>query len=69
VLRTFRHHLLETFQNPVVRQSLLTLIIRVLGVVLLFGFTLFLTQKYTPIIVGQYDFVRTFLLLLGVFVY
>jgi O-antigen/teichoic acid export membrane protein len=65
VLRTFRLHLITTLQNPIVRQSLLTLIIRILGVVLLFGFTLFLTQKYTPIIVGQYDFVRTFLFAVG----
>lgn len=52
-------------QNPVVRQSFLTLLIRVFGVVLLFGFTLFLTQKYTPQIVGEYDFVRTFLFAVG----
>lgn len=65
MLRTLRFHFLKTFQNPVVRQSLLTLFIRVFGVVLLFGFTLFLTQKYTPKIVGQYDFVRTFLFAIG----
>jgi O-antigen/teichoic acid export membrane protein len=65
VLKTIRFHLLKTVQNPVVRQSFLTLLIRVFGVVLLFGFTLFLTQKYTPKIVGQYDFVRTFLFAIG----
>ncbi len=65
MLRTLRFHFLKAFQNPVVRQSLLTLFIRVFGVVLLFGFTLFLTQKYTPKIVGQYDFVRTFLFAIG----
>nr|WP_315141264.1 MATE family efflux transporter [uncultured Flavobacterium sp.] len=65
MLKTIRFHLLKTVQNPVVRQSFLTLLIRVFGVVLLFGFTLFLTQKYTPKIVGQYDFVRTFLFAIG----
>ncbi|TWI01188.1 O-antigen/teichoic acid export membrane protein [Flavobacterium tiangeerense] len=65
VLKTIRYHLITTFQNPVVRQSLLTLLIRVFGVVLLFGFTLFLTQKYDPKQVGQYDFVRTFLFAIG----
>ncbi|MGL5112432.1 MAG: MATE family efflux transporter [Flavobacterium sp.] len=65
VLTTIRYHLLTTVKNPVVRQSLLTLLIRVFGVVLLFGFTLFLTQKYDPKLVGQYDFVRTFLFAIG----
>jgi len=65
VLKTIRFHLLKTVQNPVVRQSFLTLLIRVFGVVLLFGFTLFLTQKFTPQVVGQYDFVRTFLFAIG----
>lgn len=65
MLRTLHFHFLKTIQNPVVRQSLLTLFIRVFGVVLLFGFTLFLTQKFTPQVVGQYDFVRTFLFAIG----
>lgn len=65
MLKTIRFHLLKTVQNPVVRQSFLTLLIRVFGVVLLFGFTLFLTQKFTPQVVGQYDFVRTFLFAIG----
>lgn len=65
MLRTLHFHFLKTIQNPVVRQSLLTLFIRVFGVVLLFGFTLFLTQKFTPQVVGKYDFVRTFLFAIG----
>jgi O-antigen/teichoic acid export membrane protein len=30
-----------------------------------FGFTLFLTKNYDPKIIGQYDFIRTYLLILG----
>lgn len=52
-------------QNQVFRQSFFTLLIRSIGVVLLFGFTVFLTQKFEPKIVGQYDFARTFLFTLG----
>ena len=47
------------------KQSVFTLLLRVLGVITLFGFTLFLTHNYSPKIVGQYDFTRTFLLLIG----
>ncbi|MFV8341576.1 MATE family efflux transporter [Flavobacterium sp. XS2P39] len=38
---------------------------RVFGVLLLFGFTLFLTNNFSPKSVGQYDFVRSFLLVIG----
>ncbi|MFE3868378.1 MATE family efflux transporter [Flavobacterium sp. LS2P90] len=52
-------------QNPFILQSLITLVLRVLGVLILFGFTLFLTKNFTPKTVGQYDFVRSFLLVIG----
>jgi O-antigen/teichoic acid export membrane protein len=52
-------------QNPFLKQSLSTLFLRILGVLLLFGFTIFLTKSYTPKLVGQYDFVRSFLLAIG----
>lgn len=51
--------------NSFIRQSINTLILRIIGVVTLFGFTLFLTHNYSPKIIGQYDFIRTFLLVLG----
>ncbi|WP_093869460.1 MATE family efflux transporter [Tenacibaculum sp. MAR_2010_89] len=38
---------------------------RVLGVCLLFGLTLFLTNNYEAKIVGKYDFVRSFILVIG----
>lgn len=52
-------------KNPFIQQSLITLILRVLGVITLFGFTVFLTKTYPPKIVGQYDFTRSFLLVIG----
>ncbi|WP_029271365.1 MATE family efflux transporter [Flavobacterium sp. KJJ] len=52
-------------QNPFLRQSFNTLFLRILGVLLLFGFTVFLTKSYSPKLVGQYDFVRSFLLSIG----
>lgn len=51
--------------NPFIIQSLATLVLRVLGVLILFGFTLFLTKNFNPETVGQYDFVRSFLLVVG----
>lgn len=38
------------------------MVLRILGVLLLFGFTIFLTKSYSPKLVGQYDFARSFLL-------
>ena len=47
------------------QKSVYVLIIRSLGVLLLFGFTLFITNYYTPQNVGRYDFVRSALMVLG----
>ncbi|WP_456313709.1 MATE family efflux transporter [Pseudomonas shirazensis] len=52
-------------QNPFLKQSFATLLLRVFGVLLLFGFTVLLTKSYSPKIVGQYDFARSFLLAIG----
>jgi O-antigen/teichoic acid export membrane protein len=52
-------------KNPFLKQSLSTLFLRISGVFLLFGFTVFLTKTYSPKLVGQYDFVRSFLLAVG----
>jgi O-antigen/teichoic acid export membrane protein len=51
--------------NIFIMQSVNTIILRVIGIITLFGFTLFLTHNYSPAIVGQYDFIRTFLLVVG----
>lgn len=55
----------KVVQNPFLKQSLSTLVLRIFGVLLLFGFTIFLTKSYTPKLVGQYDFARSFLLGIG----
>lgn len=52
-------------ENTFVMQSINTMILRIIGIVTLFGFTLFLTHNYSPKIIGQYDFIRTFLLVAG----
>lgn len=52
-------------QNSLIKQSLFTLILRIIGVLILFGFTLYLTTNFSPKIVGQYDFVRSFLFVIG----
>jgi len=52
-------------KNSFIKQSLGTLALRIFGVLLLFGFTVFLTKSYSPKLVGQYDFVRSYLLAIG----
>lgn len=65
MLKIVTNYLQKIKNNPFILQSLNTLILRVLGVLILFGFTLFLTNNFSPKIVGQYDFVRSFLLVIG----
>nr|WP_315200398.1 MATE family efflux transporter [uncultured Flavobacterium sp.] len=62
MLKKIQDRLMEINKNSFVQQSLITLILRIFGVILLFGFTIFLTKTYSPKIVGQYDFARSFLL-------
>lgn len=65
MLKKTRDKLLKIKKNPFVQQSLITLVLRVFGVITLFGFTVFLTKTYPAKIIGQYDFVRSFLLVVG----
>jgi O-antigen/teichoic acid export membrane protein len=65
MLKKIQNQLLKINQNSLIQQSLSTLILRVFGIITLFGFTVFLTKTYPPKIVGQYDFVRSFLLVVG----
>ena len=46
-------------------ESVKTLLLRVFGMLSLFGFTFFITNNYPIEVVGQYDFVRTYLLVVG----
>jgi O-antigen/teichoic acid export membrane protein len=55
----------KLFRNPFLKQSFATLLLRIFGVLLLFGFTVLLTKSYSPKLVGQYDFARSFLLAVG----
>ena len=52
-------------KNPFVLQSLKTMFLRIIGVITLFGFSLFLTHNYDPRIIGQFDFIRMVLLVLS----
>lgn len=52
-------------ENPFILQNVKTMILRLIGIVLLFAFTLYLTHNYDSKIIGQYDFSRTYLLVVG----
>jgi len=52
-------------KNPIVLQSFTTMFLRIVGVITLFGFSLFLTHNYDPKIIGQFDFIRMVLLVLS----
>jgi O-antigen/teichoic acid export membrane protein len=51
--------------NPLAIESIKTLLLRIFGITVLFGFTIFLTRNYPPELIGKYDFIRTFLLVVG----
>ena len=53
------------FKIQLVLDSFKTIVFRVIGVSMLLGLTLFLPNNYPADIVGQYDFVRSFLLVIG----
>jgi O-antigen/teichoic acid export membrane protein len=56
------------FNSSLVNKSIKVLFIRVSGVVLFFGLTLFPTNTFDPSLVGQYDFSRSLLIFLGALV-
>ena len=55
----------QFIKNPLVDKSIKVLFLRVAGVLLFFALTLFLTNKFEPDLVGQYDFSRALLIFLG----
>lgn len=55
----------KIIKSKEVKQIIITLFLRVLGVLTLFGFTLFLTNNYSATIVGEYEIIRVFLLIIG----
>ncbi len=52
-------------KNPLVFKSINVLLLRVAGMLLFFGLTLFLTNNFDAGLVGQYDFSRALLIFLG----
>lgn len=52
-------------QNPLVSKSINVLLLRITGMLLFFGLTLFLTNNFDASYVGQYDFSRALLIFLG----
>ena len=56
---------LKIINNIDFLETVKTLILRLFGIISLFGFTIYITNNYPIEIVGQYDFVRTYLLVIG----
>ncbi|MGO4820054.1 MATE family efflux transporter [Flavobacterium sp. W21_SRS_FM3] len=65
MLETIRYYLQKKNMDSLVTQSLFTLLLRIFGVIVLFGFTFFLTHNFSPHVIGQYDFVRSYLFVIG----
>lgn len=53
------------FKDALISKSINVLIIRIFGVLIFFSLTLFLTNFFTSNIVGQYDFSRSLLIIIG----
>lgn len=60
-----RARLEQLLNNPLILKSINVLILRVAGVFLFFGLTLFLTNNFSSTHVGEYDFSRSVLIFLG----
>ena len=52
-------------RNELVSSSIKVMALRVLGIITLFVFTTYLAHNYDPKIIGQFDFIRTYLLVVG----
>ena len=53
------------FKNFLIKNSLNVLLLRISGIILMFFLSLFLTNSFSAEIVGQYDFVRSTLMILS----
>ena len=51
--------------NKEIKHSLITLFLRGIGVLTLFGFTIFFNRNFNSSVVGDYEFTRMFLLVSG----
>lgn len=57
--------IIKLFKDGIINKSIKVLFIRVIGVVLFFSLTLFLTNFFSAKEVGRYDFSRSLLIILG----
>jgi O-antigen/teichoic acid export membrane protein len=64
-MRLNKSSIIDFLKNSLVNQSIKVLFIRIFGVLLFFGLTLFLTNNFDPSLVGEYDFSRSLLIFLG----
>ena len=64
-MRLNKSSIIDFFKSSLVNKSIKVLFIRISGVILFFGLTLFLTNTFDPSLVGQYDFSRSLLIFLG----
>ena len=55
----------QILKNKDLKKVLITLFLRIIGIITLFGITLIMTRNFPAKNVGDYDFSRTLLLLLG----
>lgn len=61
----FNNIVAKFLKSDLMGRSLKVLIIKISGVLLLFLLSLFLTNYYSPKVVGQFDFVRSVLMIIG----
>ena len=64
-MQTLKRLFFKIKDNPLIASSINTMGLRIVGIVTLFGFTTYLAHHYDPKIIGQYDFIRTYLLVIG----
>lgn len=64
-MRELRQFLFKIRHNQLIYASINTMGLRILGIITLFGFTLYLTHNYEAKLIGQLDFIRTYLLIVG----
>src|SRR5690606_36522171 len=55
----------KILKTNLVNRSLKVLFIRILGLLLFFGLSMFLTNYYSPELVGKYDFARSLIMVVG----
>lgn len=57
--------LIQVLKTKAYKQTLFTLLLRGIGVLFLFAISFLMTNNFSPAIVGEYEFIRVFLLVIG----